>query len=101
MTRDDFFEITCETWGKIEDLFNIKNKSYGRGDDIFHNFRETALRLTRCDSPEHMFQVLLVLQDKHRVALANRGLDDPEFEERVMDDIIYSLLAIAMYREGK
>jgi hypothetical protein len=48
---------------------------------------------------EDMYRTMLAYQDKHRVALANLGLDEPEFEERCLDEIVYTLLAIALHRE--
>lgn len=45
-----------------------------------------------------MFQVLLTYMDKHLVVLANKGIREREFEERLRDVMVYSLIAIAMGR---
>jgi hypothetical protein len=87
---------------KVKALFSQKNESYGQDQDLFHNFRKTAKRVMQAkfDSEyEDMYRVMLAYQDKHRVALANLGLDEPEFEERCLDEIVYTLLAIALHRE--
>ena len=102
MTRDNFYPLMAEMLDNVKKKFNQKNKSYGQEGDIFHNFRKTAKRVmqSRFESEyEDMYRVMLAYQDKHRVALANLGLDEPEFEERCLDEIVYTLLAIALHRE--
>jgi hypothetical protein len=102
MTRDDFYPLMAEMLDNVKKKFNQKNESYGQEGDLFHNFRKTAKRVmqSRFESEyEDMYRVMLAYQDKHRVALANRGLDEPEFEERCLDEIVYTLLAIALHRE--
>lgn len=102
MTRDDFYPLMAEILDNVKKKFNQKNKSYGQEGDLFHNFRKTAKRVmqSRFESEyEDMYRVMLAYQDKHRVALANLGLDEPEFEERCLDEIVYTLLAIALHRE--
>ncbi len=82
-------------------MFAAKNHSYGADDDVFYNFRETARRVMRGQFPseaEDMFRVLAAYVDKHWVALCNRGLEDPDFEERCRDIAIYMLIAIALRR---
>ena len=102
MTRADFYLIMDEIIEKIKKLFSTKNDSYGQEEDLFHNFRRTAERVLPGqfeNEYEDMYRVMLTYQDKHRVALANRGLEEPEFEERCLDEIVYTLLAIALHRE--
>lgn len=102
MTRSEFYPIVEEVLEKVKVLFSQKNKSYGQDQDLFHNFRSTAKRVMQAkfDSEyEDMYRVMLAYQDKHRVALANLGLEEPEFEERCLDEIVYTLLAIALHRE--
>ena len=102
MTRDDFYPIMNEVLEKVKKLFSAKNDSYGQEEDLFHNFRCTAERVLPGqfeNGYEDMYRVMLSYQDKHRVALANLGLDEPEFEERCLDEIVYTLLAIALHRE--
>jgi hypothetical protein len=102
MTRSEFYPIVEEVLEKVKVLFSQKNKSYGQDQDLFHNFRSTAKRVMQAkfDSEyEDMYRVMLIYQDKHRVALANLGLEEPEFEERCLDEIVYTLLAIALHRE--
>ena len=92
----------AEMLDNVKKKFNQKNKSYGQEEDLFYNFRRTAKRVMQAkfDSEyEDMYRTMLAYQDKHRVALANRGLDEPEFEERCLDEIVYTLLAIALHRE--
>ena len=102
MTRDDFYPLMAEMLDNVKKKFTEKNESYGQEEDLFHNFRGTAKRVMQAkfDSEyEDMYRVMLAYQDKHRVALANLGLDEPEFEERCLDEIVYTLLAIALHRE--
>jgi hypothetical protein len=102
MTRSDFYPLLDEIYEKVKEKFAGKNASYGQEQDLFYNFRQTAKRTMQAQFSseyEDMYRVMLAYQDKHRVALANRGLDEPEFEERCIDEIVYTLLAIALHRE--
>jgi hypothetical protein len=101
MTRDQFKQIMGKTLDEIRGVFDYKNTSYGKADDAFHNFRSSAIRCFGEDTPENMYKVLLVLVDKHLVAVANKGLEDAEFVERMKDIIVYSLIAIGMYEDRK
>lgn len=96
MKRQDFMTILDELGEEIKELFICKNKSYGVEDDLHHNFRETARRVL--SGQKDIFKVLACYVDKHWVALCNRGLQDPEFESRCMDIIVYMVLAITMNR---
>lgn len=102
MTRSDFYPIMNEVLDKVKKKFTKKNESYGQEEDLFYNFRSTAERVMQArfeTKYEDMYRVMLTYQDKHRVALENLGLDEPEFEERCLDEIVYTLLAIALHRE--
>lgn len=102
MKRQDFLPVLDELFKEIKNLFLTKNQSYGVEDELFFNFRSTAQRVLPGQYEslhENMFRVLAVYVDKHWVALCNRGLQDPEFEERCRDIITYMALAIALYRE--
>jgi hypothetical protein len=101
MSRDVFIQIMNENLERVKKVFENKNRSYGKGNDAFHNFRATAIRKYGEGSPGKMYDVLFTLMDKHLVALANNGLDDPEFEERTRDVIVYSLIALGIYQEYK
>lgn len=100
MDRSDLLPIIDSNFEDIKSLFTIKNASYGSDNDLFHNFRNTALRVNKDNGYESMFKVLLTYMDKHLVALANKGIDEREFESRFQDVIVYSLIAIAMKRES-
>lgn len=82
----------------IIELFNRKGKSYGANNDVFHNFRMTAIRLYGRDTWDAMFRVAEIYKDKHNVALA-KGIDVPEARERLRDNILYSLFQLAMIDE--
>lgn len=102
MKREEFQKTLSEAVKGIEKLFSYKNKSYGAEEDVFHNFRATAKRVIKGqydNEYEDMFRVLACYVDKHWIALCNRGLQDPEFEERCWDIITYMLLAISLYNE--
>ncbi len=99
MTRKELREIIKSELVSITELFDVKNESYGAEDDAFHNFRQSALRIYGDDSRGEMFTILLTLMDKHLVALANNGIDDKDFRDRLRDIIVYSLIGIAMGAE--
>ncbi|MFA5385647.1 MAG: hypothetical protein WC364_13510 [Eubacteriales bacterium] len=101
MDRKEFVELMDSLFDIVRELFTLKNASYGIEDDVFHNFRSTALRVFGTDDPETMFRVLLAYMDKHLVALANKGIHDREYESRLQDIIVYSLLAIVLGRDRK
>ena len=98
MTREEFAAGLDAEMQAIKELFAIKNGSYGKGADVFHNFRASAERVHGHADLGTMFTVLYTYLDKHLVALANGGPLDPEFEDRLRDVIVYSLLALGMYR---
>lgn len=100
MTKSELFNVFDQEFENIKDLFERKNVSYGAKGDAFYNFRQTASRVFSNFEPAHgMFRVMLALKDKHDVALANLGLDDPECESRLRDVILYCLIGLAMCRE--
>ncbi|HPZ83310.1 MAG TPA: hypothetical protein PL064_07735 [Thermogutta sp.] len=99
---NELFQLVAQReFSNIMELFSRKNKSYGRNADLFHNFRETARRIEGNTDRGAMFKVLATYVDKHWVALCNRGLDDPECEERLRDIIVYCLLALCLMEDGE
>lgn len=99
ITRTEFIASMHKTLDEVKQVFDYKNTSYGKDDDPFHNFRQSAIRVFGSGTPENMFTVLLTLVDKHLVALANKGLSDKEFAERIKDVIVYSSIALGIYEE--
>jgi len=99
MTREQLRKVITEELEEVKRLFEEKNESYGQEEDAFYNFRSTAQRLFDMEGHGAMFDVLLVYMDKHLVALANQGITEKEFELRMRDIIVYSLIAIAMQRD--
>ena len=97
--RKVFFDQLCANLDTVKQLFEQKNESYGKGDDAFHNFRSSAIRVFGEGTPDNMFKVLLTLADKHMVAVANKGLEEREFEQRMRDIVVYALIALGIYRE--
>lgn len=99
MNREQFTTMLDSEFGRIKDLFALRNESYGSQDDLFYNFRETARRELpeeyRQNEPAAMFKVAEILLDKHNTALA-KGIAVNEVRERLQDRIVYSLLQIAM-----
>lgn len=81
----------------IQQKFTYKNGNYA-SEDGFHNFRQTAIRVYGNDSRDSMFKVLMTYMDKHLCTLAKNGFQDSEFVDRFEDVIVYSCLALAMYR---
>ncbi len=110
MNRKDLSNFIKESCNTITGVFEVKNVDYGSNEDAFANFRKTAERIVqpfmqkhgvRISIEEAMFLVLLVLQDKHLVALSQTGLSGKEVDERLGDVAVYSLIAKAMYKEVK
>lgn len=99
LSRQEMAEVVCELADKIKAMFDFKNVGYGQAEDGLHNFRSSAARNFGEPTPANMLKVLQVLQDKHLVALANKGLDLKDFEERCIDVAVYSLIAIGIARE--
>jgi hypothetical protein len=82
--------------------FTSKNKEYGNQDDAFHNFRETARRIIGGDpTVDDMFYVLMVLADKHWVALAQSLSRTPDCLDKLEDIEIYCKIARAMITEAQ
>jgi hypothetical protein len=98
-TRTEFLERLDKEFQRIREIFTERNKSYGKDEDLFHNFRQSAIRHFGDDSSENMFKVAEILVDKHNVALANKGANDPVCDERPSDRIVYSLIEKAMLLE--
>lgn len=102
MNRDQLNQIILDEIEKLKFLFTKKNTGYGGDEDGLYNFRESAARHFGEQTPENMYKVLAILRDKHDVALAKNGLNDPDFSERMRDSVVYGLLALAIkrYQEG-
>lgn len=104
MKREHFLKtVLPQVFNTVQDKFCVKNKSYGHDDDLFYNFRSTALRIlkprTELALYRAMLQTLLIYVDKHLVAMSNASFDDSEFEERAVDIMVFMAIALAMYRE--
>ena len=83
----------------VMDVMGYKNGNYGAGEDAFHNFRNTAMRIEGNSEPDSMYKMLMTYMDKHLCALAKNKMSDKEFIERHRDIIVYSLIAIGMKKE--
>lgn len=101
LSRQELAAIVCELADQIKQMFDVKNVGYGQFGDGLHNFRSSAIRIYGRSTPANMLQVLQVLQDKHLVALSNKGLALKDFEERCLDVAVYSLIAIGIAREAE
>lgn len=101
MNYTQMLELVKAESAKLVELFEKKNHSYGSDGSAFYNFTETARRTFGNGDLRHAFDILCILADKHWVALTNRGLDDPEAEERLRDIAVYAIIGIAMCQEWK
>ena len=72
--RDYLVRFIANKLNEIKTLFERKNGAYGAEDDVFWNFRQTALRKFGSALPPAMFDVAYILADKHWVALG-KGID--------------------------
>lgn len=101
MCRNELNAIVREMANRVGQMFSVKQEGYGQDEDGLHNFRASAKRIYGEATHENMLKVLQTLQDKHLVALANRGLGDKEFEERCLDVAVYSFIAVGILREAR
>lgn len=98
MTRAEFASFMREEFERLVRLFESKNNSYGADEDVFYNFRESARRIFNGTEKADLFQVLLVLADKHIIALERNNIYDPEAESRLRDIILYALLGLGILK---
>ena len=76
---------------------SLQNQDYGANADVFANFRKSAQRhLPELPEHEAMFKILMILQDKHLVALSQTGLKGNEVAERLRDVAVYALIGAGM-----
>lgn len=113
-TRAEFRDFMTTTFDELLSLFNDRNGSYGSGEDAHHNFFETGRRivplLTRVAEEYKQTGAInpglaayvswFCLQDKHQVALT-RGPGVSEGSQRIMDEIVYNLLALPWFLEAE
>lgn len=89
---------------EVEKKFHNKNINYANYgheyEDRLYNFREMAKRQFGSASPDNMIKALNVLVDKHLITIAKNGINDSEFRERVMDVIVYHVIALLIYEEA-
>ena len=87
----------------VQEKFIAKNAQYGDENGLrsFHDMLPTAkaVGMGAESEAELMFFTAELLADKHRVALLQNGFNDKEFEDRMVDRIVYLMLQLAMYRE--
>ena len=88
--------------------FIDRNKSYGAddGSDAFFNFRQTGTRIAMnskidLDELDTMLLPLFTYTDKHQVALMQHLGKTKECEDRIIDIIVYSFIALAMIKDNK
>jgi|LSQX01.2.fsa_nt_gb hypothetical protein len=97
MTRDDLLNFIQKDNEWLYKKIVEKNKEYGNPDDAYFNFRETARRMFGPEpSVEDMFHVLMILADKHWVALAQKLTQTPDCLDKLEDIEIYCKIARAM-----
>lgn len=106
MNRNELGKYIQETFKEeILTKFVEKNKSYGSDkESAFYNFNQTGLRL--CTNPninlnelDKRLLPLFTYMDKHNVALMQNLGNTAEFRERVIDNIVYSFIALALQEE--
>ncbi|EAX47541.1 hypothetical protein TcarDRAFT_1276 [Thermosinus carboxydivorans Nor1] len=99
-SREYLVRYILNKLNEVKSLFEYKNGAYGAENDVFWNFRQTALRKFGSALPPAMFDVAYILADKHWVALG-KGIDVAEAEERLQDMIVYCLIMLAMLEEHR
>lgn len=103
MNRQELGEYMKHIFEKeILPKFNEKNQSYGsEKNSAFYNFEQTGIRLAsnpniNLNDLDKRLLPLFSYTDKHQVALMQNLSKTPEFEERIIDIIVYSFIALAM-----
>lgn len=107
MKREDLKNTIGELFEKeILSKFMDRNASYGSEDglDAFYNFRQTGTRLAmnskiNLNELDTMLLPLFTYTDKHQVALMQHLSKTKECEDRIVDIIVYSFIALAMMKE--
>ena len=86
----------------VQAKFLEKNAQYGdeNGLQSFVNMLPTVklCGLGAESEEELMFFTAELLADKHRVALLQNGFNDKDFEERMVDRIVYLMLQLSMFK---
>ena len=86
----------------VQAKFLEKNAQYGdeNGLQSFVNMLPTAkaIGMGAESEAELMFFTAELLADKHRVALLQNGFNDGNFEERMIDLIVYRMLQLSMFK---
>ena len=89
----------------VQEKFIAKNAQYGDENGLrsFHDMPPTAkaIGMGAESEAELMFFTAELLADKHRVALLQNGFHDKEFEDRMVDRIVYLMLQLSVFREFK
>jgi len=92
---------------KVIPKFLEKNNSYGsEKENAFYNFEQTGIRLStnpdiNLDELDKRLLPLFAYMDKHQVALMQHLSHTAEFSERMVDNIVYGFIALAMYDHWK
>lgn len=109
MSREELKKVIEEIFAKdILSKFKEKNQSYGseKNSNAFYNFEQTGNRLAAnpkidLNELDKKLLPLFAYMDKHNVALMQGLSGTPEFKERLIDNIVYGLIALAMCEEQK
>ena len=86
----------------VQEKFIAKNAQYGDENGLrsFHDMLPTAkaVGMGAESEAELMFFTAELLADKHRAALLQNGFKDGNFEERMIDLIVYRMLQLSMFK---
>lgn len=83
----------------VENLFTKKNGTYRSNDNALANFFDgTPVRNNRMSALQYA-HTLMAKQDTQLEKAIWENQDDPEFEERAMDGIIYRILLLVIRKE--
>ncbi len=94
--KEQFEDFVGDTFGKIGDKIIAKGDQYtGRKPVLDAIYEQTRRRIGKdVVTAGNMLHTILMLSDKHQVALLQHGRAAGDVEDRLTDIIVYSLLAL-------
>lgn len=94
--KEQFEDFVSDTFGKIGDKIIAKGSQYtGRKPVLDAIYEQTKRRIDKdVVTAGNMLHTILMLSDKHQVALLQHGRAAGDVEDRLTDIIVYSLLAL-------
>lgn len=101
MTVEELSVYVQEILDKIQELFKSKNANYRSARDALANFYEAEEVKRGYVTPIQYAKILMSKQDSQVTKAIWEKEIDPEFEERVLDGIVYRIILTVLYKNQK